>query len=918
MTISAERSGRFRGCRQLAWALATLAALLAAGHLAVVRLVDRYLHDGGLIVSERAGAAALADLRAQAARATSADFGDAGPVTPFEEIAPFDDDAHDWSNVSSQYAAGVLVFDANGDGRNDVYFCQDGRNWTRPTDARGVLADRPRAQHNALYLNQGNDAQGRPLFRQVKDLLRPGDPHARAELLIEGLLEPRSGPEDTLERPGRKSAVAVAADFNADGRLDLLVGSALPGMMFSDPRTQGLLGFFAGAEGRKLHFRQRPLQALGRGFVHALARDERDDVEQIADERVALGADSLYLNLGDADGDGVPEWRDVSRESGLRGFRNTTAFAVADVDLDSDLDVFVAHAMDPDFFPGGAQGLAGAPNVLFINELAQSGRLHFVERGAAAGVDDAYGPDFPVPDFYRLHRLRFLPGHYSFLRPRYEAYRPELLALGGQVSEPGDVSWAALFQDVDGDGAPDLWVANDFTFLRLHKNRGDGTFERVPAGPTVSGNWMSLAAADYDGDGREDLFAGNMGGALFTNASTGEDHWALFQPSIQGSTFSSMFLAGKHDTRHVLLDGRDPRARLRVAVRHSAVLPPDAALAHNFRGFKHAPAGVPFDVAGLDPYEFTWGANSADVQNDGRSDLYFHGGFYGRGGGVVAVPGTNPGRLLINVSRGDGQVRLIDQGAEHHVLDVLELRYERLQDEGYVWRRSPSKNWSKRDVVTSFDRSLWTTQGPRVQRGITNSDLIQTAESGKGALFADLNGDGFPELLVRSNGGYDSRASSAQNLKLSVGRGLRALPPHSPHFPVPTGYEPGLSRVFLNRYAAGRYLRVRLIDERPGRFNRDAIGARVRLDSRVLRVKRAGDGGFVSNACVDLLFGLGSSGARSLEVGWPDRERTRTLSELDNLSGGTLAVRLNERGAALDFRPATRGVRAAGRSGMRP
>lgn len=893
---------RRRRLRLVAWVALPLVALVAGAHAWVIASIDRYLHDGGLIMSERASAAVLAEQRERGRRHALEDFGRLPAVTPFEEIQPFDADAFDWGNISSQYGAGVLVFDANGDGRPDVYFCQNGRNWTRPTDERGVLLDAPRAQHNALYINMGNDAQGRPVFRQAKDLARANGTYVEEELLIEGYLYPRHSPDDPEDRPARQSAVAVAADFNADGRLDLMVGNLMPGMILSDPKAQAIVGFFAGAEGRKARFRHRPLEAFGRALILYDPRDDRDEVQTTARGIESVAADSLYLNLGDRDHDGLPEWQDVTREAGLAGHRNSMSFAVADVDLDSDLDLFVSHAMDGDYFPAGAEGFAGAPNELFINELAQTGKLHFVERGAAAGVDDAYGPGFPMPDFYRLRRVPLLPPEYSFLFLRYEPYKPEYLALHGKPSEPGEVSWASVFQDVNGDGAPDLWVANDFTFMRLHLNRGDGTFERVEnAASQNSGNWMSLAPGDFDGDLHEDLFAANLGGAIFTNASTGEDPMGLFRPSIQGATLSAMFLAGRHEHRHIIVDGRDYRTRLATRVRHSAVLPPDASLLKNFAGFRHDPGGRPFDFGSLDPYEFGWGSNAADVQNDGRLDLYYHGNFYGRGGGAVAIPGTNPGRLFINATEPGGALRLVDLTAEHHVFNILELRYDRLESEGYVYRPAPTKNWPKRDVVASYDRSVWTTQGPRVQSGITNSDLIQTAESGRGAIFADLNGDGYPDLLLRNSGGYDSRSSHAQNLKVQVGGRPRTLPPHNVHFPVPTQYEPGLARTFLNRYTGRHWLRVVLQDARPGRFNRDAIGAVVIVNGRVERVKRAGDGSFLSNACVDLLFGLGDERAHQLEVRWPDRERTRTQVDLDGLADGTLRVTLEPDGARHDF-----------------
>ncbi len=98
-------------------------------------------------------------------------------------------------------------------------------------------------------------------------------------------------------------------------------------------------------------------------------------------------------------------------------------------------------------------------------------------------------------------------------------------------SMPGGV--AVL--DYDGDGRPDLFFANgasqptlektDASFYnRLYRNRGDGTFEHVTekAGVRGAGFSMAAAAADYDNDGRPDLFvAGVNRNILYHNRGDG-------------------------------------------------------------------------------------------------------------------------------------------------------------------------------------------------------------------------------------------------------------------------------------------------------------------------------------------------------------------------------------------------------------
>lgn len=66
------------------------------------------------------------------------------------------------------------------------------------------------------------------------------------------------------------------------------------------------------------------------------------------------------------------------------------------------------------------------------------------------------------------------------------------------ASIPGYYGFTPLWVDVDNDGWPDLFVADDGTPNLLYRNRGDGTFEEIGA----------TAGVAYSGDGRE---KSNMG-----------------------------------------------------------------------------------------------------------------------------------------------------------------------------------------------------------------------------------------------------------------------------------------------------------------------------------------------------------------------------------------------------------------------
>jgi hypothetical protein len=302
---------------------------------------------------------------------------------------------------------------------------------------------------------------------------------------------------------------------------------------------------------------------------------QNDGAGRFADvtQRAALeGVAATGVAAGDVDGDGYPDllvtdsfgparlfrnrgdgsFEETTQGSGIVVPRNARTAAFADVDRDGDLDLFVCvtgdyykQMPDPPYDANDA-----APNRFFLND----GKGRFRDATAEWGL-----------------------------------------------AAESRWSLSCLFADFDADGFADLLVTNDFGLKNLYRNDHGSRFVDVTKETRtgVRAYGMSGAWADFDGDGRLDLY------------TTGTDtQWYFVHeyPAMPVPLAGRLFLPiaiswmEKMSTGNSLLLQREP-GRFHDATDGS--------------GARHA--------------GWNWTAAAADLDNDSWPDLYAANGMWGDG-----------------------------------------------------------------------------------------------------------------------------------------------------------------------------------------------------------------------------------------------------------------------------------------------
>jgi hypothetical protein len=360
-----------------------------------------------------------------------------------------------------------------------------------PADSAAEMAAEPAGVERMAVPHSSTDAPGKFVDVTASSGIqfRHQAPHTSRKYLIETM----------------GSGVALF-DCDNDGRLDVFLVNGAP---FTDPTPKGTIPTKGGPEYWNRMYHQKPdgtfeditekatLQGVGYGMGVAVADYDNDGNEDIY--VTGYGGNHLYHN------DGHCTFTDVTEKAGVAGGGWSTSAAWADLDRDGLLDLIVLRY------------------------------IHWDWDDKWCGPADNRG--YCHPDVFEPISMLVYHndgnGHFTEIAEKVGLAKPAK-ALGIGIA------------DYDGDGWPDIFVANDSMTEFLFHNKGNGTFEEVglQTGIAVDGDGHTYAGmgvdfADYDNDGYADLVVTNLANqqyAIYHNERDGSFNYASFQTGIGSMT----------------------------------------------------------------------------------------------------------------------------------------------------------------------------------------------------------------------------------------------------------------------------------------------------------------------------------------------------------------------------------------------
>ena len=212
------------------------------------------------------------------------------------------------------------------------------------------------------------------------------------------------------------------------------------------------------------------------------------------------GPNAVFLN------DGSGQFHEVTKEAGLMGNSGATTMALADVEGDGDLDIYLANyktILAKDIY---------TPFELSYDEIVseENGGYKIRDKFIDHYTVEVRGNQILWFEMAEEDALYLNDGSGRFTKKLVSG---DHFNFGGTEPDLRDWGLTARFQDVDLDGDPDLYVCNDFDSPdRFYLNDGTGHFSLISdvAVRSTSNSSMAVDFSDLERDGDFDYFIADM------------------------------------------------------------------------------------------------------------------------------------------------------------------------------------------------------------------------------------------------------------------------------------------------------------------------------------------------------------------------------------------------------------------------
>ena len=305
----------------------------------------------------------------------------------------------------------------------------------------------------------------------------------------------------------------VISDIRAVTNRNLLSGS---GVALGDVDGDGWCDiYFCGLDNDNVVYRNRggwKFEAITEGALACRADDSTGAVFSDVDGDRDL--DLLVTGLGSGTrffvNDGKGGFTEKTDEAGLRSKMGSMSMALADIEGDGDLDLYVVNYR-PDTLKDipdakfKVEYVRGQPVITQLNGIPTT-RPELTNRFVLSPTGEVLEMAQPDQLFINDGTGKFTLAPFTGGRFRDEK--------GNTLNEPFlDWGLAASFYDFTGDGAPDLYVCNDlFPPDRIWVNDGKGNFRLIAPTAVRSTSTFSMGVdfADINRDGAPDFFVTDM------------------------------------------------------------------------------------------------------------------------------------------------------------------------------------------------------------------------------------------------------------------------------------------------------------------------------------------------------------------------------------------------------------------------